>query len=1316
MAQPQGAVGGQNVNYTGVTAGAVTGYTKSKYPILSRYHGGQHPLAKEASLGKLEPLPETRAAFVKALTREMVGNGQGALDPYTVKKYQDKMVLEGMGENVDIMYAREFQRWIRGVSVFNEPSLTPWGHRNMFHVPGAVEYLRELIQLRFDYQQSLMHLYMQPPQTLLDLELYYKYIVLQFGLVIPRGDGMAHNTEMPDGNDPRSFMSISGMLYFLDDYQLTSFIDRDLPLTSDALVTAGDADVNQDSVLLDADRATLAAVAGGEGPMALMPNGVPGQGVVNAPQPMPANITQALQLQLERQHLALIAKLSEVSRKHKEDVEASSRDAQTRHAEHGRHLLVVEQNAAQRQADIIAKMQELIDSGGSTPDVEELRKNLAAAKSAAAAETARLEQEYTKRESAAKLAEAKQATKRAKAEAKMKQELERVYTANTAFAANQNQLREMLRAETERAQQAHDLALAATKGATAEQVRLLNENMKLKTDLLYKDVNKLSEAVKEQVRLRDAEIQRLGEELAKVMAEANASGENSAQGQWSRDAMSQYLTLLNEQLRQQQYDIDAGIAAAEQWEADEQAAEEIPKQEKAKKKKREPDYMDLTIPEAAIPAGAQQFIDQNTQAFVKLEEATVSRTIQLKPEPVKKEEPKTEPEDLVPLVFTRFNEYARANGLTDTDLHLFDALNFPAASMEDQWSVLNWLNEQTIEDPELHDYKVEKAANLAISAVNDAISRIMDHEMSDSHAREGITWLLTEALEALDDRYFTENPENSRRYYWGALNNVRRFLMGWFGLPEAASFPIDKYVDDLPLDENGNVDKTAIFDAMDESIVLAGAYARGQEIIEDEASNRGQSSVHFVAETLKYLTQQAAIDVDVYPALAMDVDASTENDHKFVLTTTSSRRNAVIDLTGAAALIPPSNVSSDEAVMLNSLVSNAIKQEITRYVPGREHPLDASPESSLAHVHTSQMIDVGPSYMNAVMQTMKESLDNNVDPITALTFAAQHISRQMHQHEAYAMSLMGHLEQFNQVPNEDQYAELRRFGSILAAAQATNGIALGTVGGYVEELRLNNDTNPEFHYDQHVLAAADRVLRTAENNVTNVRTLLTRVKQHMLRRYLGDGLDQHRYGPNDHLQAAMVMLLPDASVAVEELTNPANEPPPISPEDAPAEAVSDERFEQFQAEVVKNPKANEELGASKSAATLATSGELQSYMQRLAMAVAAGLPAPPRGTVKDMLAMINKTPTKTPVRNAALSEVAQLERFTKRVNLGHLATLRKALIDVDAKRAPDIRPKALKSAIDSVTRAVKATVANGTLMRASFDNALMRLNEIYGVR
>ena len=297
----------------GVTAAAVTSYTESKYPILSRYHVGQHPLAKEAALKRLEPLPETRAAFTKALTREMTADGAETLDPHTVKKYQDKMVLEGLGKNVDLMYAREFQRWIRGVSVFNEPSLTPWGHRNMFHVPGVVEYLRELVQMRFDYQQSLMHLYMQPPQTLLDLELYYKYIVLQFGLVIPRNDGRVPNTGMPLAGDPRSFMSVSGMLSFLDDYQLTSFRDRDLPLTDQNKINLQDRNPNASLVGdFGSDIDTLKTVHQGLGPENPMSNGQPSSGGQNAPTTPPPDVLSKLVFRQQKEMAELAREITRI--------------------------------------------------------------------------------------------------------------------------------------------------------------------------------------------------------------------------------------------------------------------------------------------------------------------------------------------------------------------------------------------------------------------------------------------------------------------------------------------------------------------------------------------------------------------------------------------------------------------------------------------------------------------------------------------------------------------------------------------------------------------------------------------------------------------------------------------------------------------------------------------------------------------------------------------------------------------------------------------------------------------------------------------
>lgn len=1308
MAALQGAVGAQGPNYSGVSATAVTSYTQSKYPILSRYHVGAHPLAKESSLGKLEPLPETKAAFVKALTREMTSDGAGTLDPHTVKKYQDKMVLEGLGENVDLMYAREFQRWLRGVSVFNAPQLTPWGFKNMFHVPGVVEYLRELIHMRFDYQRSLMHLYMQPPRTLLDLELYYKYIVLQFGLVIPRGDGVLPDPSgMPSPGDPRSFMSVSGMLSFLDDYQLTSFRERDVPLMSEDTVDKADRLVE--------DLMAMQDVHLGAGPDPIMPNGAPVQSGTSTPQPIQPNVTKALQLQLQRQHQRLIATLAQMSAKNTQDIEASSADARVRHGQHLQTLQIVDQNATARQAEIVAQIQELIDkptTGGgkqSTEQIEALRKDLAAAKAAAAAETARLEKEYQARESANRLNEATEKTERTKTEEKMKRKLERLRNANQAFSFNEQQLHEMLRNEAARAQQAHDLAMAATKGASAEQVRLLNENLKLQTDQLHRDFEaakgQLSKAAQDQFAARDAEIKRLSDELAKAMAEANAAGVDTAQGELPRAMMSEYLSLLNEQLRQQRGEIDASMPAPGDGEAG---------------KKKKTDLMDLTVPEVDIPAGAQQFIDEFGREYVKLEDATVTRTITL-PKREPKVEPKAEAGGEPLTVPDRFVAYARAKNLTENEINMFNGDFFLPATPDDQYMALRWINTQSLEDPELHNYKVELATNLAGAAVAQAIGNVSQYAMEDTHARDSALWLLTEAVYALDDRYFHQAEAESRQYLWGAINNMRRFLLEWYGLPEAAPFPVDKYTDDLPLDANGNVDRDRIFDAMDESVVIAGSYYWAREIIEDEASAREQSNVQFIADTLQYASANAAIDVDVYPALSMDVDASTDDNTVFVLSTGARRRAPVIDLTGATALFPPSTANADERNLLHTMVGGAIKQEVGRYNPGRENALDADPQVSLANVQTEHMVDVDSTYMTAVMQTMKNAMDSssstggNIDPITVLSFTVQHITRQMHQHEAHALPLMDHLEQYNQVPTEDQAAWLRRFGSVLAAAQAANGIALGTVSGYIHDLRQNNDTNPFYRFDENVMEATGRVLDTATANVDAVRKMLTRVKQHLLRRHLDNGLDQRRYGPNDHLQAALVVMSPSAPAAVEQLIDPVIERA-IPPEDRPL--VTPETLEQFRKDVVtlSTNTGNKMARYSEKILTADDAGQLGANMGKIAKAVATGLPTPPPGAVIDMLAMIQKTPAKDDVRNAALSEVAQLERFTKRVNLGHLATLRTALLDLESKRAVSIRPDVLENALVGVKRTMEATTTKGSMVRSSFDDALTRLREIYSAR
>lgn len=221
-----------------LTAGNVVRYTEEKYPLLRKYTVGAHPLAKEAGMHQMKPLTMTEKGLTDTLIRQMTVDGDeslGTLSPHIVQKWRQKSTLEALPDNVQHWWVNEFTRWLRGVSVFNDQQVTPWGNHNLFHVPGVVDYLKELVRMRADYQFRLIALTVLTPKTLDDCFLFYKYIVTGHGLCKrDYGDGTGGFYRAGDGGEDDTeslaYMTVGGMLDFLDDYSLTSFYERDLAL------------------------------------------------------------------------------------------------------------------------------------------------------------------------------------------------------------------------------------------------------------------------------------------------------------------------------------------------------------------------------------------------------------------------------------------------------------------------------------------------------------------------------------------------------------------------------------------------------------------------------------------------------------------------------------------------------------------------------------------------------------------------------------------------------------------------------------------------------------------------------------------------------------------------------------------------------------------------------------------------------------------------------------------------------------------------------------------------------------------------------
>lgn len=240
----------------GPTASHVTRYTEERYPLLRKYHVGLDPLEHEALQKKIEPTSSTKQHVTDLLLQQMSPGGgtsgePGRLTQEVVDKWKQKRLLESLPGHIDHWFAAEFMRWLRGVSAFNSRVVTPWGTENLLHIPEVLQYLREALACRADFQRKLVHLSMDYPRTLNDAYLYYKYIVMHYGWT--RGEPSVHSA----GGDPPPYMTIGGMLDFLDDFSQTTFLERDLAYMAEGAVPDVPLGMGQTAALPEPDGAPL---------------------------------------------------------------------------------------------------------------------------------------------------------------------------------------------------------------------------------------------------------------------------------------------------------------------------------------------------------------------------------------------------------------------------------------------------------------------------------------------------------------------------------------------------------------------------------------------------------------------------------------------------------------------------------------------------------------------------------------------------------------------------------------------------------------------------------------------------------------------------------------------------------------------------------------------------------------------------------------------------------------------------------------------------------------------------------------------------
>jgi len=380
-----------------LTAGNVVRYTEEKYPLLRKYTVGAHPLAKEAGMRQMKPLTMTEKGLTDTLIRQMTVDGDeslGTLSPHIVQKWRQKSTLEALPDNVQHWWVNEFTRWLRGVSVFNDQQVTPWGNHNLFHVPGVVDYLKELVRMRADYQFRLIALTVLTPKTLDDCFLFYKYIVTGHGLCKrDYGDGTGGFYRAGDGGEDDTeslaYMTVGGMLDFLDDYSLTSFYERDLALQQ-----------QPQRPLAAEDTDALRQTSSREPPHVTMPDATPQTATQsNAPDaprgPEADSARDRQRRQQERDEERRAARRRQEKEKARADYLAA-----TREATEARSRLDAEMLGAMRGLSQTLQQQQQQLAEARAHDMDRLRRDRAdeMGKAASMVDSARIEREFQERE------------------------------------------------------------------------------------------------------------------------------------------------------------------------------------------------------------------------------------------------------------------------------------------------------------------------------------------------------------------------------------------------------------------------------------------------------------------------------------------------------------------------------------------------------------------------------------------------------------------------------------------------------------------------------------------------------------------------------------------------------------------------------------------------------------------------------------------------------------------------------------------------------------------------------------------------------
>lgn len=166
------------------------------------------PIEQEAEAKTLEPAPADKQYYVQQTYQKRINLAKTTEERLAWTFLQAQALDKATGQAESAAVIRDFHLWLQGKSPNNRmrlnnnkkmPLLTPWEDKSLLHIPEVREYLERFVTKRSEYEAKLHILRMNPPTTLGEAWLYYKYLV--------RGH-LAH----------REFDLANGMLEFLDDF------------------------------------------------------------------------------------------------------------------------------------------------------------------------------------------------------------------------------------------------------------------------------------------------------------------------------------------------------------------------------------------------------------------------------------------------------------------------------------------------------------------------------------------------------------------------------------------------------------------------------------------------------------------------------------------------------------------------------------------------------------------------------------------------------------------------------------------------------------------------------------------------------------------------------------------------------------------------------------------------------------------------------------------------------------------------------------------------------------------------------------------